>query len=542
MLFFLRLFLLFWISTVAWAANPLDKFMQASQTPSSATTYLPMHQAFALEATMISPQTIELHWNIAPGYYLFKKSIQVHSENLALTLHPLPQGEEKYDEILGKHQVYTDSLTVTLSTDTPRSGVFSVSYQGCAKAGFCYPPTTQHWVLDINAKTVTLQNTNATPENSVTLGSSERETIQSYFFEYSTPIVLVMFFGLGLLLSFTPCVLPMVPILSAILVGQGEAATRQKTFAISFTYWLSTAFTYSVAGIITALAGKSVQAFLQNPWVLGFVALILVALAFSLFGWYELRLPSRLAQKIEHLSTAQNRNTLTGVAFMGMLSALVVSPCVTAPLLGALTYIATTHNALLGGAALFLLGLGMGFPLFLLGTFGFRLLPKAGAWMRYLQYFLGVLLIGLAIFLMRPFLPTITLNWNTDQHAQESISYQSITSIAALDNALKEAKKAHTPVMIDFYADWCTSCLVLEKTVFQDSQIISLLSHFTVLRVDVTKSTPQTDALQTRFLAFAPPTFIFFDKNGQEQTQAEITGEAPIGQFVTSLSQTLNHP
>ena len=516
-------------SLTAQSANPFEKFTNV-QTGITANQYLPMDEAFNLNPTLTPDKKILVSWQIAPGYYLFKNAIHIESSTLTLNIPPLPEGIEKSDEILGTYQVYPDNIQIPVTiSGSPTTGEIEISYQGCAKAGFCYPPTIKRWQVDLANNTISLLGSQAAPENAVT-------HTNSYFDQHSIAIVLMLFFGLGLLLSFTPCVLPMVPIIAAILVGQGNALTRQKAFVLCLIYWLSTAVTYSIAGVITALAGKSVQAFLQNPWVVGATALILVALALSLFGLYELRLPQAIQQKIQDVSTRQRRGTYVGVAVMGVLSALVVSPCITAPLLGALTYIATTGNVVIGGSALFLLGLGIGFPLFLIGTFGISLLPKAGSWMRYVQYFLGLLLIALALYIVRPFIPYFA---PVTSQSVAAIAHTNVHSMAELNAELLKAKEAHKPVMIDFYATWCTSCLVLEHTVFQQPQVIEKLKQFTVLRVDVTQSTPQTDEIQVRFMAFAPPAFIFYDKAGNLRPSAEIVGEASAKKFMDTFDDVL---
>jgi len=366
----------------------------------------------------------------------------------------------------------------------------------------------------------------------------------NFFDNHSFAVLLAIFFGLGLLLSFTPCVLPMVPILSAILVGQGKNLTRQKAFSLSLIYLLSTSVTYAVAGIITAFLGNSVQGILQTPWMIIFTALILIALALSLFGFYELRLPRSIEQKVQRLSAKQKGGTFLGVMAMGVLSALVVSPCITAPLLGALTYIANTGNIVLGGLALFFLGIGMGLPLFLVGTFGLSLLPKAGRWMVLIQYLLGILLIGLALSLVARLIPATTLSayypsFSSVAYEKPAHDYTLITSTEALDTALAQAPIHKKPVMIDFYADWCVSCIEMERHVFTKPDIAKLMTQFEILRIDITKNTPQNQSLQNQFIIFAPPAFIFFDKNGVEMKNQQLVGEVPSAKFKETLEKVL---
>lgn len=540
--FFLWCFALLLPLATAQAENPFSRLAENNTTETR--HYLPINEAFVFSVQTHKDHTITAKWHIAQGYYLFRHSIRIESKNFSLTIPALAQGEARYDEILGAYQAYTDELTipVSLSPSSLKNGIITFSYQGCAKAGFCYPPVTQSWKINVKQGSATLVTKDTRPENSVT-ALSNSTTIGDFFDQYSFTIVLCLFFGLGILLSLTPCVLPMIPILSAMLLGQKEKLTRKKAFLLSFTYVVSIAITYAIAGIITALIGNSVQAVLQNAWMLLFTAFILVGLAFSLFGFYELRLPQHLEQKLQNLSTRQQRGTYIGVMIMGILSALVISPCITAPLLGALTYIANSGNILLGGLALFFLGLGMGLPLLLVATFGLSLLPKAGRWMTSIQYLLGVLLLVLAVSLVARLIPLSTLSHYYENTVSlfspsletRTVQYVSINSVNELNKALLKAEQEGKPVLIDFYADWCTSCITMERTLFKETEVLDLLEQFSVLRIDVTRSTPETTALQNRFGVFAPPMFVFYNAQGSEQRNLALVGEISKNTMISTL-------
>lgn len=544
--FLLLCLTLLWPLSSVQAENPFSQILLGDAGEGTETHhYLPIKEAFAFSVQVHKDNTLTAQWHIAPGYYLFRHSIRIESKNFSLSIPVLPQGEDRHDEVLGAYQAFTNALTipVTIASSSIKNGVITFSYQGCAKAGFCYPPVTQSWKINTKQGTATLATSDIRPENSVT-ALANSTTIGDFFDQYSFTIVLFLFFGLGILLSLTPCVLPMIPILSAMLIGHKEKLTRQKAFSLSLTYVVSIAITYAIAGVITASVGNSVQAVLQNAWMLVFTALILVALALSLFGVYELRLPQHLEQKLQRLSTRQRRGTYIGVTIMGILSALVISPCITAPLLGALTYIANSGDILLGGLALFFLGMGMGLPLLLVATFGLSLLPKAGRWMRSIQYFFGVLLIVLALSLVARLIPVATLShyyentisfFSSSPAETRSVQYVSISSVNELNKALGQAQKEEKPVLIDFYADWCTSCITMERTLFNQPEVLDLLEGFSVLRIDVTRSTPETTALQNKFGVFAPPMFVFYSAQGEEQRNLTLVGEISKDTMISTL-------
>jgi thioredoxin:protein disulfide reductase len=365
--------------------------------------------AFHFSATVKDKGTVSVHWDIAPGYHLYKerfsyKLMAPAGASLGNVL--LPAGISQEDDILGKHQVYNQKLSLDIPIEhlDAKAVTMRVCYQGCADDNFCYPPQTKEITLDLRAPPGTLANT-TTVENGNFQSQSQQDKITAMLEHDSVWLIIISFFGFGLLLALTPCVLPMIPILSGIIVGHGASLHTKKAFFLSLTYVVAAALTYAIAGVIAGFLGESLQIFFQAPWVLVSFSLVFILLALSLFGLYELRLPSCLQEKFVGLSNRQKSGSYIGTAVMGVLAALIVSPCVTAPLVGALVYISTTGNALLGGVALFVMGLGMGVPLIIIGTSSGRWLPKAGVWMNTIKALFGVLLVAAAIVMLSRIIP-----------------------------------------------------------------------------------------------------------------------------------------
>ena len=371
------------------------------------TELLEPDEAFSLSVTVDDQQSIRLHWQIADGYYLYQHKINVsvlQPSNIGLTPINFPPGKEKHDEIFGDTIVYYHSLDIqqALATTLKQTTTLQlkVEFQGCADIGVCYPPMSKTFKL-------TLESLNALNINSTssTTNLSEQDEIARSLSNNTFLLTCLTFLGFGILLSFTPCVFPMIPILSGIIIGHGEGLTQRKAFNVSLSYVIASALTYALFGILAALFGENLQASFQNPWILSFFSLIFVALALSMFGLYQLQLPTAIQSKLSNLSQHQKHGSLWGSAIMGCLSTLIVGPCVAAPLAGVLIYIGQTGDAVLGGFALFSLGLGMGIPLILIGMSAGKLLPKAGLWMEPIKYFFGVLLLAVAIWLMERVLP-----------------------------------------------------------------------------------------------------------------------------------------
>lgn len=359
------------------------------------------------------PGQFRVDWVIAEGHYLYKDKIRITTEDSAVIPQALdvPGGEAKDDPIFKKTlYVFHDSAKATLNYQYTGSGdkdvTFKVRYQGCSEiSGICYPPQTKKFTVKLSPLSAAQAATVATRANQNDTVVSEQDEIANALRDGNTWLVLLVFFGAGLLLAFTPCVFPMIPILSGIIVGQGEGLSTRKAFFLSLVYVLAMALTYTVVGILVGLSGENIQAWFQNPWIIGAFAAIFVALSFSMFGFYDLQMPASIQSKLTAISNSQEGGNITGVAIMGLLSALIVGPCVTAPLVGALIYIAETGDAVLGGMALFSLSMGMGAPLLVIGTSAGKLLPKAGSWMDAIKAFFGVLLLGLAIWLLERVAP-----------------------------------------------------------------------------------------------------------------------------------------
>ncbi|MGK0674362.1 MAG: protein-disulfide reductase DsbD [Halothiobacillaceae bacterium] len=379
-------------------ARPIE-----GKSPASAGEPLGPERAFRFSST-IDGATVHLRWDIAPHHYLYRDKISITAiePKHALGQADIPAGEEKNDPFLGQVRVFRDTLEVSVPVQNVGAGqklVLNVTYQGCAEAGICYPPMEQRVELTTGSA--------PPPADAATPGTelSEPDAIVGKLRSGSTWLAIGLFFLAGLGLAFTPCVFPMIPILSGIIVGQGGQLTTRRAFVLSLVYVLAMALTYTVAGVLAGLFGNNLQAAFQNPWILGAFASIFVALALSMFGFFELQLPSSLQSRISELSARQQSGSLTGVAIMGLLSALIVGPCVAPPLAGALIYIGQTGDAVLGGAALFALSIGMGLPLIAVGTLGGKVLPRAGAWMDTVKAVFGVLMLGVAIWLLSRVLP-----------------------------------------------------------------------------------------------------------------------------------------
>lgn len=554
---------------------------------------LPATQAFNLSAQVTTPNQVLLHWQIAPGYHLYRDRIAIalapHATAVLMPL-KLPAGLVKTDSTLGSYQIFEGQLDLPITVQHAANSkiILSVQYQGCADSGFCYPPTTQTITLlmatnrhsDLNISTIPSTDHNDT-------------AIQLTMPQHSNGLfTLLSFFGFGLLLAFTPCVFPMLPILSGIIVGQGTVTNPRKAFYLSSTYVLGMASAYTLAGLLAGLVGNYLQASLQNPWILGLFSLVFVGLALSLFGAYELRLPTIWQQRLHLLHHRQQGGTYLGVMLMGALSMLIVSPCVSAPLIAALSYLSRTGNIGLSGAALFIMALGMGTPLILIGTLGGRLLPQAGTWMHSIKVFFGVLLLAIAIQLIGRILPgpfnlvlwaSLSMlsslflgifnkahnNWqkfgkrlglllfgygivlligacqgNSDplrpltkiSTTAETLHFQTVTTTDDLQRVLTLAQRNHKPTLIDFYADWCINCQVLDRKVFTDPAVTAALQNYVLIRADVTANNIASRAMQQHYSVIAPPTLIFIDQNGHEIKRA--VGELKARQFLMLMKHS----
>ena len=482
--------------------------------------FLPPDVAFKLDLTAVDANNIVADFKIVPGYYLYKQRIKFVIKDAAtgkIDAIMLPVGEIKDDPNFGKQEVYHHDFVANLKLASANNPIIQATYQGCSEKGLCYAPQTKTFNID-------LISTSTGAASGLVDNNDDKTT--SALKSGNLWLVIVGFFAAGLLLSFTPCVLPMIPILSSIIVGsqaKQEKPTKLHAFGLSVAYVLGMALSYTLAGIAAGLSGSLISQSLQSPWILGATALVFVMLAFSMFGFYELKLPTVIENKILNFSNQLKGGEWLGVFIMGVLSALIVSPCVAAPLAGALIYIGQTHNVLLGGVGLFALAIGMGVPLLLIGASAGSLLPKAGSWMTVVRNLFGVVMLAVAAYIVWPVLPnaiTQPVNKLFGLQAASHLPFQRVKSIAELDAAIANGigtGKGKT-VMLDFYADWCTSCKEMEKLTFSDSKVKAALKDTLLLQADVTANSADDQALLKRFNLFGPPGIIFFDKTGVEIT------------------------
>ncbi|WP_130901322.1 protein-disulfide reductase DsbD [Pseudomonas sp. Sample_11] len=557
---------------------------QAGNNPfESRPDFLPVDKAFVLTSERLDSGDTQLFWQITDGYYLYQKRLKF--DGLAADQQPvLPEGESHSDEFFGEQPVYRQGLEVKIPAAA--SGQIKVSYQGCADAGLCYPPQTR--VIDLGGKAAATTGAEA-PDQALASSLQQRALGWS----------LLVFFGLGLLLAFTPCSLPMLPILAGMIVGSG--ATPRRGFALASSYVICMALVYAAMGVIAALLGANLQAWLQNPWLLGAFAAIFVVLALPMFGFFELQLPVALRDRLEHASRSRSGGSLIGAGVLGALSGLLVGPCMTAPLAGALLYIAQSGNALHGGLILFALGIGIGVPLLLLVTVGNRFLPKPGAWMNLLKGIFGFLFLATALLMLRPVLdPSLWLGlcgallliaaysawkqsagfgrvaqmfgalslllglWGSllvigaaggsdDPYQPLQVysagpvasasptghdAFSTIKEPAALQRELDAAKAQGQWVLLDYYADWCVSCKVMEKKVFGEAKVMQALSDVRLLRLDVTADNAASRELLSRYKVPGPPTFIWIGADGEERRSQRITGEVDADTFLQRWSAT----
>ncbi len=481
--------------------------------------FLPPDVAFKLDVSAKDASNLTANFKIVPGYYLYKQRITFKDANGQGLTADLPVGDIKDDPNFGKQEVYHHDFSANIPLKATENIQVNARYQGCSEKGLCYAPQTKIFNLSLNnSENGSALQTNSDGASGASFLEDDKTT--TALKSGNLWLVIAGFFVAGLLLSFTPCVLPMIPILSSIIVGsQSKQAKPCKlhAFGLSVAYVLGMALSYTLAGIAAGLSGNLISQSLQSPWILGFTALLFVILAFSMFGFYELKLPSTFESKLLNFSNKLKGGEFFGVFIMGVISALIVSPCVAAPLAGALIYIGQTNNVLLGSVGLFALALGMGVPLLLIGASASSLLPKAGAWMTTVRNLFGVLMLLMAAYIVWPILPnsmTQPVNKILGLQAISHLPFQRINSVAELDTAIKNANGK--TVMLDFYADWCTSCKEMEKFTFSDDKVKAALKNTLLLQADVTANNDDDQALLKRFNLFGPPGIIFFGKTGNE--------------------------
>ena len=536
--------------------------------------FLPVREAYQLSLVESTPQSIKLRFVATEGYYLYRHRFQFRADpaDLALGTAQLPKGEQKHDEYFGDVEVYHGILDIELPRTDQRAFTLAVTYQGCADKGLCYPPETERLSID---------------------GSSGATTSWSWR-------ELALFFLAGLGLTFTPCVLPMLPILSGVVLRGQVGGLRG--FNLSLAYVLPMAACFALLGALMGLFGAqlNLQARLQSAWVLVPFAMFFAVFALAMFGVFELKLPQAISSRLDRIAGRTEGGSLWGAAVLGVVSSLLVSPCVSAPLAGALLYISASGDALGGGLKLFMLGLGMGAPLLLVATGGAAWLPKSGPWLVYVKNAIGVLLLGLAIGLLSRVLPgQITLLligllaggvglfmgalefvykpprkrvgqllgmfllfyalacWygafsgqtdplnpigqprivNGNGQPQHTGNWQTITTPAELDRALADARSSGTPLLLDWYADWCISCKVIEHEVLNDAKVVERLKGYRLIRFDITASNAEQRALLDRYKLFGPPALMFFGKDGVERTEVRVIGEINATDFAERVAK-----
>ncbi|WP_083004676.1 protein-disulfide reductase DsbD [Halomonas sp. GT] len=601
---------------------PLLAHAQWFSSSSNQSDFLPVLEAFQPTAWH-DGSAIYIGIDIADDYYLYRHQFSISSKTDAVSLDEplLPQGTFTNDEFMGDVYVFRDTLVFETPFSSPYSGPIDIelTFQGCADAGLCYPPETISLealesspptaFADWDGSDQVLSGTEGSDDQQIsqTAGTnsntefsapqSEDSRFSALLGSASLPLALGLFFIAGLGLTFTPCVLPMIPILSSIIVGQKP--TRPRAFVLSASYVLGMASTYALVGVLMGLfgAGLNLQAHLQSAPVLITFAVLFTLFALAMFGAFDLRVSPRLASKIDGWQARAQQSGPAGLALAGALSVLVVSPCVTAPLAGALVFISSTGNAAMGGAVLFALGLGMGVPLLLVGTFGATMLPRSGAWMNGVKIAFGLLLLGVAIWMVERLVPPSmalllwaalaigsalmlgALNMNQSQGwpkarqtlglmllawgialvigaaqggsnplrpltvssssmdsgtPQATLAFQQVNELSALETELSAAASAQQPAFVNFTADWCISCKLMERDVFPDPNVVAALNDFHLIEVDVTNTDAQSRELLNRFNLFGPPSLLFFSQ-GEEVRDARIQGEITATQLVQHL-------
>ena len=571
--------------------------------------FLKPDQAFVLTAESESADRVTLRWQIAKDYYLYRDKVLVAtaSPDAKLGAPELPPGKTKHDEYFGEQVVYYDELVANVPVSRRSSLTelpLEVTYQGCAEAGLCYPPIRKQISVTLPPVSTAKAASDAAPSDrsgEITPRRSEQDSIADRVRSGSLLGVLAFFFVTGLGLAFTPCVLPMVPILSGIIVGAGgeRPLSRGRAFSLSIAYVLGMALTYTAAGALFALAGQQAQAFFQKPWMIALFAALFVWLALSMFGLYTLQMPTAIQARISSMSNRQKQGTLAGSAIMGALSSLIVTACVAPALVGALAVIGQGGDAVRGASALFAMSLGMGVPLLVVGASAGQLLPRVGPWMDAVKAVFGVMLLGVAVWMIGrllpgqvtlalwavlafvsgyclltlggrevrggadavrrgvgalaivygvlmligalagrsdPLQPLAGLGAGGERAAGEHVSFTRVKTVAELEQQLAAASAAGRPVMLDFYADWCVSCKEMERYTFTDPGVQAEFARALLLQADVTANDDADQALLKHFGILGPPTIVFFGADGRERSEYRIVGFKPADEFRAHLA------
>jgi len=531
----------------------------------NAKEFLPPEKAFIVEATWIAnANKIAIEYRPVSGYYIYHESLQyrlfINDKPSAPKSIQIPKGVEKFDETFGKKmEIFPKPFEVLLGlAQATQSGIrLEIDFQGCADGGICYPPMTYQYFIaapgvrvapipEGDAAPIRVADTHSEPFGLSDLwsGRDDVTSIKSYLENAKPFYLLIGFFILGIALAFTPCVLPMLPILSSIVLGRQDGSPISKTRSayLALAYILGMALLYALAGILTAALGSGVQRALQSPIALILFALLLLFLAGSLFGLYELKMPQTWQSKVDQLAGRQKGGSIAGAFSLGAISTLVASPCITAPLASVLGFVAQTGSMALGGGLLFVMALGMGLPLLLIALGARSFLPQTGAWMMWLQRSLGLVLVALAIWIVWPAMSVVTGNQTqtstrTEKRIPPDLVFQVVRSSEELERILQKAKADYKPVMLDYYADWCISCKEMEAITFTNSEVANALSRFVLVQVDVTINNQQSQALLRQFGLFGPPAILFFNGAGEEQKSLRVVGFMAPSRFLERLQE-----
>ena len=531
----------------------------------SAKEFLPPEKAFIVEATWLAnTNEIAIEYRPVSGYYIYQESLQyrliINDKPTAAKTIQIPRGVEKFDETFGKKmEIFPKPFEVVLGfTQTPQSGIrLEIDLQGCADGGICYPPMTyQYFIAAPGVRVAPIPEGDAAPTRSsnptpvpfdlsdLWSGRDDVASIKSYL-ENAKPFYLFTgFFILGIALAFTPCVLPMLPILSSIVLGRQDGGPISKTRSayLALAYILGMALLYALAGVLTAALGSGVQRALQSPIALILFALLLLFLAGSLFGLYELKMPQAWQNKVDQLAGRQKGGSIAGAFSLGAISTLVASPCITAPLASVLGFVAQTGSMALGGGLLFVMALGMGLPLLLIAMGARSFLPQTGVWMIWLQRGLGLVLIALAIWIVWPAISVVADNQNqtsprTEKRISSDLVFQVVRSSEELERILQRAKAENKPVMLDYYADWCISCKEMEAITFTNPKVAKAMIRFVLVQADVTINSQQSQALLKQFSLYGPPAILFFNGAGDEQKSLRVVGFMAPSRFLERLQE-----
>ncbi|MDA0705192.1 MAG: protein-disulfide reductase DsbD [Proteobacteria bacterium] len=608
-----------WTVTVPLKKAKLDLASLAGVAPATqglsggATgDFLPPEEVFFLDLFAVDGNTVEVGFRLIPNHYLYKNKIAVRSmsESAMAGRLELPPGKMHFDEYFGESEVYYDEviarLTVARATPEAMDLLLEVTYQGCADAGLCYLPITETLTVSLPAATTITDLSTIRPR--ATTMVSEQGRLAQLIIDGNIWAVIATFFGLGLLLAFTPCVLPMIPILTSIIAGEGGKSSPMRGFTLAFSYVMGMALVYTAAGVAAAAAGAQLQAMFNQAWVLILFSGFFVLLALAMFGGYDLQMPSAIQSRLATVSGNQKSGTTIGAFIMGALSALIVTACVAPALIAALTVMAQTGDMLRGGAALFAMSLGMGAPLLLVGAAQGHLLPRAGAWMTAVKIAFGFMLLGLAIWMLsrllpgssvilvlwalltfmagvfmggltmltpgsaaaqklgkgfgllaiiygllmllgamtgasNPLRPLANLNFAASGGSavaeQQRIEFQRIKTVDDLDRELASASAQGKTAMLDFYADWCVSCIEMEEYTFTDKGVQAALANTVLLQADVTKNDAEDQVLLKRFGVFGPPTIIFFGIDGAQRQGYEVVGFMTAVDFTSHINDAV---